>query len=330
MCCEATWSCLSRSRRRYDLLSRCSPLFLITVPLTKFEKDLKQCAQVATAEDDKTYFEQLCSDAAFYETEILAKRKSLMDVLSQHTTVALPCEDFLVSLPPMRVRQYSISSSPLSRSDTCTVTFGVIDSPAMANGENMFEGVTTTYLSNLGPGDSLQVSVRPSAKKTFCLPADEKHTPMMMFCAGTGLAPFRGFIQQRAVQMKANPDRELAPALLFVGCRSPTKDRLYAQEIDEWVKQGVVHVMYAFSREKEASEGCVHVSDRMVREKDKIIKMWRMGGRAYVCGSRAFGATVREAARAIATDVAGNTPQPDQVERFMNALQERVATDIFD
>ena len=303
---------------------------MIPVPLTEVEQDLRQCIQVATAEDDKTYFERLCSDAAFYEAEILTKRKSLMDVLSQHTTVALPCEDFLVSLPPMRVRQYSISSSPLSRSDACTVTFGVIDSPAMANGENMFEGVTTTYLSSLGPGDRVQISVRPSANRTFRLPTDEKNTPLMMFCAGTGLAPFRGFIQQRAMQMKANPDRELAPALLFVGCRSPTKDRLYAREIDEWVKQGVVRVMYAFSREKEASEGCVHVSDRMVREKDEIVKMWRMGASVYVCGSRAFGATVREAARAIATDVAGNVPQPDQVERFMNALQERVAVDIFD
>jgi cytochrome P450 / NADPH-cytochrome P450 reductase len=65
-----------------------------------------------------------------------------------------------------------------------------------------------------------------------------------MFCAGTALAPFRGFLQQRAIQMRV--DWKLVRAVLFVGCRLETKDRLHAEQIDKWVEQGVVGVKYAF------------------------------------------------------------------------------------
>ena len=217
----------------------------------------------------------------------------------------------------------------------CTLTFGVVDAPALSDNATLFEGVASTYLSGLAAGDTVQVSVRPTAKKTFRLPADggtavAATTPLLMFCAGTGLAPFRGFVQQRAVQM-ASSGRTFAPALLFVGCRSPTTDRLYASELDEYVRLGAVDVRYAFSRSPHASDGCAHVADRMRRDRDDLVRLWRAGARVYVCGSRAFAESVRDAARAIAADVAEEEDVPEELkERFRNAMQERIATDIFD
>jgi cytochrome P450/NADPH-cytochrome P450 reductase len=255
-----------------------------------------------------------------------------MDVLTHHPSCALPFGDFLLSLPPMRVRQYSISSSPLKDPDSCTITFSILDRPSLSDPQVEFEGVASTYLSTLQAGDSVQVSIRPTSKKTFRIPADTK-TPLLMFCAGTGLAPFRGFIEQRAIQLAANPGRKIAPALMFVGCRSQTKDRLFADEIDGWVKLGAVEVVYAFSREKEHSEGCAYVGERMLKEKDTVASMWYNGARAYVCGSREFAKGVGDAVRAILSEARELRDDEDgrkELQEWFQAMQERIASDVFD
>ena len=292
---------------------------------------LKQCAQFSTCETDKDHLGKICGDSNIFEVEVLQKRMSLFDVLLERESISLPFGDFLASLPPMGVRQYSISSSPLDKPGTCTVTFGVLESPARSNPDTSFEGVTSTYLSSLSAGDSIQVSIRPTAKKSFRLPVDD--TPLLMFCAGTGLAPFRGFIQQRAIQLKFNPDRKLSRALLFVGCRSSTKDRLYADEMDEWAKIGAVEVKYAFSKEKEKSDGCAYVSDRMVKSKDEVVKMWRTGARIYVCGSREFAESLQPATVRIFEDAResdGPSLAGAAEELFKRSIQERMVSDIFD
>ena len=165
----------------------------------------------------------------------------------------------------------------------------MIDTKSLSDPEQRFEGVTGTYLQGLIVGDSIQVSVRPTAKKTFRLPADSEETPLLMFAAGTGLAPFRGFLEERALQI--NSGRKLAPALLFLGCRSETKDRLYAELLDRWVKESVVDVRYAFSKEQDASHECAYVPERMILDAEEIVTLWRSGARAYVCGTRKFSPT---------------------------------------
>ena len=262
---------------------------------------------------------------------MLQKRTSLFDILLDRESISLPFGDFITSLPPMGVRQYSISSSPLDKPGTCTITFSVLESPAKSNPNTAFEGVTSTYLSSLSTGDSIQVSIRPTAKKSFRLPVDD--TPLLMFCAGTGLAPFRGFVQQRAIQLKGNPDRKLPRALLFVGCRSYTKDRLYADEMDEWSRTGAVEVKYAFSKEKDMSHGCAYVSDRMVSCKTEVVEMWHGGARVYVCGSRGFAESLHPATRRIfeeARKIDGQSLAADVEELFERNLQERMVSDIFD
>ena len=153
-----------------------------------------------------------------------------------------------------------------------------------------------------------------------------------MFCAGTDLAPFRGFIQQRAIQLKGNPERKLPRALLFVGCRSYTKDRLYADEMDEWARTGAVEVKYAFSK-KDMSEGCACVSHRMVNCKDEVVEMWQAGARVYVCGSRRFAESLRPYTRRIFEElrkVNGQSLAVDVEELFRRNLQERMVSDIFE
>ena len=151
-------------------------------------------------------------------------------------------------------------------------------------------GVTSNYLSELTTGDEILVSVR-ATNKFFHLPADAD-CPILMLGAGSGIAPFRGFIQERATQIAAG--RKVAPALMFMGCRSRTKDRLYADEIDAWVEAGAVDVRYAFSKEPEKSQGCKYIQDRLLKDKEDVLRMWGDGAKVFTCGGPEVSSSIGE------------------------------------
>lgn len=228
----------------------------------------------------------------------------------------------------MRVRQYSISSSPLYAPDTCTLTFGVLDQVAIS-GVGRYVGVASNYLAGLEPGDHIQVSVRSSARP-FHLPLDPVGTPIIMICAGSGLAPFRGFVQERAAQVGAG--RKLAKALLFVGCRGKG-DTLYEEELRKWAAVGAVDVRYAFSREKERSEGCKYVQDRLWHDRKEVVELFDQGGKVFVCGSRNVGEAVKDACKKMYVEKAkecGKEKTEQEVEKwFLKLRNERYATDVF-
>ena len=112
--------------------------------------------------------------------------------------------------------------------------------------------------AGLRAGDKLQVAVRPSNAAFH--PPNDPTVPMMMVCAGSGLAPMRGFLQECAEQKRAG--REVAKSLLFFGCRVPGEDFLYADsDLKEWAALGVVDVRPAFSRKSDESLGCKYVQE---------------------------------------------------------------------
>jgi cytochrome P450 / NADPH-cytochrome P450 reductase len=199
----------------------------------------------------------LGSLASLYADEVLSKRLSVLDILEANPDVKLSFGTYLETLPPMRIRQYSISSSPLWNPEHVTLTLSVINAPAMSGREDPFMGVASTYLDNLKPGDRVQMAVRASV--AFHLPNDPA-TPVVMFCAGSGLAPMRGFIQERAQQKQGG--RDVGKMLLFFGCRSPKNDYLYSDtDLAEWVKMGVLDVRAAFSKHSDESAGCQYVQE---------------------------------------------------------------------
>ena len=289
-------------------------------------KTLKLCARYCSETDDQVALHSLADDPTQFSREILAKRTSILDLLHQYPTISLPFADYLSLLPPLRVRQYSISSTPLSSPTTCTITYGVLTTTSTSTPDTLFHGVCGTYLSHLTPGDTLQVSIKPTANPTFRLPLDPTKTPLLLFAAGTGLAPFRGFLQQRSKILAAQPKIKLAPATLWLGCRSETKDRLYAEEMDGYVAQGVVDIRYAFSREPEASKGCKYVAERLEKipdDAEQLINLWRQGARVYVCGSREFEKSVGSAARGVVVrEVKARMARGERV--FVGSEKERV------
>lgn len=196
-----------------------------------------------------------------YQESILSKRISVLDILEEKEDINISFASFLKMLPPMRIRQYSISSSPLVNAEHVTLSISVVDAPSLSGRDEQFLGVGSNYLANLHPGDQVQMVVRPS-NAVFHLPMDPL-VPVVMFSAGSGIAPFRAFIQERAAQKKSG--RAVGKMLLFFGCRSPDQDYLYSEtDLKSWIAQGVVDVRPAFSRKQEVSKGCKYVQEYVV------------------------------------------------------------------
>lgn len=112
-----------------------------------------------------------------------------------------------------------------------------------------------------------------------------------MIGAGTGLAPFRGFIQERAcladaARASASPRQIFGPALMYFGCCDPERDYLYREELEKWEAQGVVQMRPAFSRRQQQGPGQHrYVHERMWEERQELAQVFRDGGKIYVCGS---------------------------------------------
>src|SRR3954447_1753194 len=161
-----------------------------------------------------------------YRTDILGKRKSVFDLLEEHPACELPFHAYLEMLSLLAPRYYSISSSPSGDPSRCSVTVGVVEGAA-GSGRGVFKGVCSNYLAGRRAGDNVHATVRET-KAGFRLP-DDPAVPVIMIGPGTGLAPFRGFLQERA--HRKTQGAKLGPAMLFFGCRHPDQDFLYADEL---------------------------------------------------------------------------------------------------
>ncbi|KAJ7452215.1 fatty acid hydroxylase [Mycena latifolia] len=305
-------------------------------------QDLEILAQAATTEGTKSSLKKLKEAHA---EAVMGRRLSVLQILEAHPDINISLGSFLQMLPAMRVRQYSISSSPLWNPSNITITISVLASPSMSpDSAEPFLGVGSNYLASLRPGDRVQMAVRPSSA-AFHPPADPS-IPVVMFCAGSGLAPMRGFIQERAAQKATG--RQVGKMLLFFGCRSPEKDFLYSDtDLAEWVKHGVVDVRPAFSRSTADSSGCKYVQEqvhpfscplllpnvwshsRILKDSADIVAASRDNAVFFTCGSGSAAKGIKAALIEIIKR--GNEIDTDEaIARFEKITKGRYATDIFD
>ncbi|KAI0124807.1 cytochrome P450 [Xylariales sp. AK1849] len=295
-------------------------------PATK--RNILALAEATGSEKDRDILKKLAG--ASYDDEISAKRISVLAILEQYPSIKLPLGSYLAMLPPMRVRQYSISSSPLWNPNNVTLTFSLLEAPSKS-GQGKHVGVATSYLDSLQHGDKLHVSIRQS-HASFHLPQNSEQTPVICVAAGTGLAPFRGFIQERAAMIGAG--RKLAPMVLYYGCREPGRDDLYSDELAEWEKLGAVTVKRAFSRTPEQSSGHKYAQDALWSDRKEIGKLWDDNAKLFVCGSRRVGAGVQDVAfrmRVAGGKMEGKEYSAEEVEQWwLESRNVRYATDVFD
>jgi cytochrome P450/NADPH-cytochrome P450 reductase len=211
-----------------------------------------------------------------YRNEVLTKRKSVFDLLEEYPACELPFHAYLEMLSLLAPRYYSISSSPSGDAARCSVTVGVVEAPA-SSGRGVYKGVCSNYLAGRRAGDTIHATVRET-KAGFRLP-DDAAVPIIMIGPGTGLAPFRGFLQERA-DRKAK-GASLGPAMLFFGCRHPEQDYLYADELKKFAADDVTELHTAFSR---ADGPKTYVQHMVASQKDQVWNLIDKGAIVYVCG----------------------------------------------
>eukprot|EP00210_Caulerpa_lentillifera_P002610 g2498.t1 len=203
--------------------------------------------------------------------------RHIIDILHEFQTNKLQISKVLECLRPLQPRLYSISSSMMKNNTQLSIT--VAEVKYEAHGQNR-KGVTSTWLSErIMIGDNLLVYISPNPD--FRLPNDLK-IPLIMIGPGTGLAPFRAFIQQRVHLAEAG---NCGTNLLFFGCRRQEQDFLYRAELESWNKNGVLKLYTAFSREQDKK---VYVQHKLWEAKEEIWKLISLGGQVYVCGDAKF------------------------------------------
>ncbi|EAW06773.1 NADPH--hemoprotein reductase cprA [Aspergillus clavatus NRRL 1] len=276
----------------------CAPVsrqFVAT--LATFAPDEESKAEIVRLGSDKDYFHEKITNQCFNIAQALQN-------ITPKPFSAVPFSLLIEGLNKLQPRYYSISSSSLVQKDKISIT-AVVESVRLPGASHIVKGVATNYLLALkqkqngdpspdphgltyaitGPrnkydGIHVPVHVRHS---NFKLPSDPSK-PVIMVGPGTGVAPFRGFIQERAAL--AEKGENVGLTLLFFGCRNSTEDFLYQ---DEWKvyqeKLGdKLKIVTAFSRETAKK---VYVQHRLQEHADLVSELLKQKAIFYVCGDAA-------------------------------------------
>jgi cytochrome P450 / NADPH-cytochrome P450 reductase len=215
---------------------------------------------------------------ARYRDKIAIPRRTLLDLLEEHPDCDLPFAEYLDLLPPLRPRYYSISSSP-TMSTSAAVTVGVLEGPSRSGDGSTYRGVCSGHLSEVPDGGTVFTFVRQPS--IAFRPPENPHTPMIMVGAGTGMAPFRGFLQEReSLRARGVP---IATSLLFLGCRDPEDDLLYADELKGYESDGVATLITACSRVKDYPHR--YVQHALEASADQVWEAMQKDAVVFVCGN---------------------------------------------
>ncbi|RYC58691.1 hypothetical protein CHU98_g7518 [Xylaria longipes] len=218
------------------------------------------------------------------------------------------------------------------KADACVTNVRRALGAALSGNGRLFEGVASTYLASRTVGSRIPCSVRRS-NTGFHLPKNPG-TPIIMVAAGTGLAPMRGFIQQRAYIAENNPG-VLGAALLYFGCRDFENDFLYADELHQWESLGAVKVRPAFSRRgpprAQGKAEYKYTHERMWEERDEIRELFRQGAKIFVCGSASkLARSTNEVTKRI-WRVAFPDKSEQDAQDWLDSIREmRYVSDVFD
>ncbi len=199
-----------------------------------------------------------------------AGEHQIIDVVKAAVTEIDP-QFFIEALRKITPRLYSIASAQAEVEEEVHLTVGLVSYEN--DGKTRFGGASHYLADGLEEGQSVRVFVEHN--DNFRLPADS-NTPVIMIGPGTGVAPFRAFMQQREA------DEASGDNWMFFGDQTFTQDFLYQVEWQNYLKSGLLTRMdVAFSRDQAEK---VYVQDRLKEQASEVYAWLERGAHLYVCG----------------------------------------------
>ncbi|KAL4660537.1 NADPH-cytochrome P450 reductase isoform X1 [Arapaima gigas] len=245
---------------------------------------LYEMAQYATDPKDQENLRKMASSSsegkALYHSWVQESRRNILAILEDMPSLRPPIDHLCELLPRLQARYYSIASSAKVHPDSIHICAVVVEYETKTG--RTHKGVATNWLKNKVVNDnghkpSVPMYVR---KSQFRLPFKASN-PIIMIGPGTGIAPFMGFIQERAwLKQQGN---EVGETVLYYGCRHQNEDFLYQEELEEYERTGVLtQLNVAFSRDQNHK---VYVQHLLKRNKEHL---WNLinsqNAHIYVCG----------------------------------------------
>ena len=238
-------------------------------------KLLRAAIDRITEEDEAIALEDLCDDDSALDA-YLAER-DLLDFLQEHPSVRFTLAELQALLPALSSRTYSVASSRRRHPNEVHLTIGMTRWERAGRVRN---GVASAHLSRAELGEVFPIYWQASSH--FRLPTDAT-APLLCIGPGTGIAPFRGFVQERAAMGAPLP-------WLFFGARTREHDFYYREELE-----GAARLDLAFSRDQPER---IYVQQRLREAAVAVRSAIDAGAHVYLCGDASAMAPAVEAALA--------------------------------
>lgn len=235
--------------------------------------------------------------------------KDVLDIIQENPGVSFSADEFVKLLRRLNVRLYSISSSLKACPEQVHLTVATVryESHGRLRG-----GVCSTFLADrITPETKFPTFIKAGAG--FRLPAPEEDTPIIMCGPGTGIAPFRAFLQER----KATGAK--GKAWLFFGEINRATCFFYEKEFEDYLADGTLTKLdTAFSRDQAQK---LYVQHRMLENSKELYEWLENGAIFYVCGDASrMAVDVDNALREIVAKEGGKSPE--EVDAYMEGLKK--------
>ncbi|KAI9561886.1 nitric oxide synthase 2 [Daphnia sinensis] len=355
--CPATRSLIQlqvqNSNQKWENWKKVSPCTFETL-LSRFvdltgspsQDTLRLLASSASDQTEKAQLNILAEDSASYKQWTSSTYANIVDVLEDFPSIRVDAASLISALPVLQPRFYSISSSAAIVPTEIDLTASVVRCQTQDSEGRVFKGLCTSYLEDIRRGDF--VACYFISNPSFHLPLYPSK-PMIWIAAGSGIAPFRGFWQQRCFEkgvpfhstfitkvwgklwkptIQHQASNRYGSIYLYYGCKEKALQP-FSSEVDAMIHHKIIsRTFFAFSKEKGKNK--CYVQDLLWKDGQRVsAQILNEGAYVYVCGRLAMAAQVEKTIIKIICQY-GNINQDEAEMVFKNLKAEgRYKTDVF-
>jgi len=281
-------------------------------PKRKFYEMLKLSA---TDEAEKQALTEICSkDGKAAYREHVDESYTYAELLHKYPSARVSLATLLDYIPDLKPRLYSIaSSSRFHSNEECHLC--IIKNEWTATSGRNRVGLATNWLSEAFAEGSQETRVHACIHPSAVALPDTHKTPMLMVALGTGIAPMRAFIEERAAAKRAG--EECAPMALFFGARN-RQEYSYEEEFNAYQTEGVLeHIHLALSREQKEK---IYVTHRLAQQAQLIYDLiHEQNGNLYLCGPG--GNVPPQVRQAVVNAIKANGHSEEYAEKYVLDMQ---------